>query len=343
MVMLVAVAGCDKAPAPAPDLPELSPRTAVAAATTDMLVAELPALVVQPPGARVAVAAPFAGLVRNVMVQPGQAVTSGQVLAIMVSREALELAGDLARAEARASLAKAEAARMDALAREGVVAGARADTARAAETAAMIDTREAGRLLARGGADADGLVRLRAPIKGRVASMAIEAGAPLDGMSTAFVIEAEGSRTLSMQVPERLAGQLRPGLRVSTADGHQGALLTIGTSLDPATRAFPARARLDNSGPTLTGGALIRLSLHAPAPQGAVSVPSAALVQEDGAALVFVKTSKGFVARPVTRPVTYGGSGTQAVITAGLKAGEQVAISNLPELRARQSQAMAGN
>jgi hypothetical protein len=45
---------------------------------------------------------------------------------------------------------------------------------------------------------------------------------------------------------------------------------------------------------------------------------------------VFVKAGKGFAVRAVTRV----GSGDPAVITAGLNAGEVVAISNLPELRA---------
>ncbi len=43
-----------------------------------------------------------------------------------------------------------------------------------------------------------------------------------------------------------------------------------------------------------------------------------------------MKGAKGFAPRRVTRV----GSGDPAVITAGLKTGETVAISNLPELRA---------
>ncbi len=126
--------------------------------------------------------------------QPGQAVTRGQLLATMVSREALVLAGDLARARARQAMTGAEAARMTTLAREGVVAGARADTAVAADREAAINAREAQRLLARAGADNDGMVRLLAPIGGRAARMTVEAGAPVDGMTAPFVIDADGSR-----------------------------------------------------------------------------------------------------------------------------------------------------
>jgi cobalt-zinc-cadmium efflux system membrane fusion protein len=326
------LSGCDRggseasAPTPAP----ISPKTVRAEAAREVGLTLLPAMVVQPPGARVAVAAPFAGMVQSVAVQPGQAVKKGQVLATMISRDALVLAGDMARAEARRGATRAEAARMEALAREGVVAGARADSAKAIDAEAAIDAREAERLLARAGADREGRVRLVAPISGRVAEMAIEVGAPLDGMTAPFVIESGDSRWLSVQVPERLAGQVRPGLAVRTTDGQRGRLMTVAGSIDPTTRAFAGRARLDEGGPARVAGTLVPLMLLGAAPEGAVRVPMAAVVQEGAAALVFVKEAADFVARPVRRV----GTGDPAVIVSGLKRGEVVATSNLPELRA---------
>jgi cobalt-zinc-cadmium efflux system membrane fusion protein len=286
--------------------------------------------VVQPPQARVAVAAPFAGMLREVRVQPGQAVRAGDVLATMISREALVLAGDLARAEAHGRLAAAEAARMTALARAGVVAGARADTAAAAHAEASINAREARKLLARAGADSDGVVRLRAPISGRVTNVSASAGAPVDGMTAPFVIEADGSRWLALQLPGALAGQVRPGMAVRTADNRRGRIETVAASLDPETRSVAARARLADGGPGLTGGRLLGVAILAPAAAGAVVVPAAAVLGDPAGTRVFVKTPKGFAPRVVTR----AGTGAEAVITGGLKAGETVAVSNLPELRA---------
>jgi len=331
LLLLAAVlSGCGSdAPPDAPDLPPVTPQTAVAMAAGEMLLAELPATVVQPPGARVAVTPAFAGLVQSVAVQPGQAVRRGQLLATLVSREALEMAGALARAEARRQMTRAEAARMTTLAREGVVAGARADSAAAADAEAAIEAREARRLLARAGADSDGMVRLVAPIDGRVASMTVEAGAPLDGATAPFVIEADGSRWLALQLPERLAGQVRPGMAVMTADGRRGRVETVAGAIDPATRAFAARARLSDDGAGLIGGRLLQVMIMAVAPDGAVSVPLAALAQTDAGDLVFVKGAEGFAARTVRRV----GTGDPAVIASGLKAGETVAVSNLPELR----------
>ncbi|QHL91143.1 efflux RND transporter periplasmic adaptor subunit [Sphingomonas changnyeongensis] len=295
-----------------------------------MTLATLSATVVQPPGSRVAVAAALPGLVRSVHVQPGQVVTRGQLLAVLVSRDAISLASDLAQAEAHQSLMAAEARRMSALSRMGVVAGSRADGAINASRQAAIAVGSARSLLAQTGAGRDGQVRLTAPIAGRVASMNMDAGASVDGLTSSIIIEAEGSRWLALQVPERLAGKLQPGMAVVTADGHSGRLETVASSLDPATRAFPARARISDDGPTLVSGGLVQVVVRSRAPDGAVSVPATAVVNEAGREFVFVKDAASFRLRPVTRI----GEGDPAIISAGLKSGEIVATSNLPELRA---------
>lgn len=332
LLIAAALAGCSQtAPAPAPEAPaQIEARTAVAVAATDMILAQLSATVVQPPGARVAVATPFAGLVRSVHVQAGQVVQPGQLLAIVVSRDAMALAAELAQAQSRRGVTAAEAARMAELARAGVVAGSRADAAAAASHQDDISVRMARAMLDQAHVASDGSIRLVAPIAGRVVSMAMDAGAAVDGMSAPIIIERDGSRWLALQIPERLAPAVRAGLPVTTDDGQTGRLETVAAALDPATRAFAARVRLADGGAPLVSGRLLRLTLRAAAPAGAVSVPAAAIASENGQDLVYVKGSAGFAARPVTLV----GSGDPAVITAGLKAGDSVAISNLPELRA---------
>uniref|UniRef100_UPI0028A78FC9 efflux RND transporter periplasmic adaptor subunit n=1 Tax=Sandarakinorhabdus sp. TaxID=1916663 RepID=UPI0028A78FC9 len=313
LLIAAALTGCGQpAPDPAPQkVPQIAARTAIAAAAPEMTLAQLPATVVQPPGARVAVATPFAGLVRSVHVQPGQTVEKGQLLAVIVSRDAMALAAELAQAESSRRLTAAEAARMAELARAGVVAASRADAAAAASNQDDITVRTARSMIDQASVGRDGTIRLTAPIAGRISSMAMDAGSAVDAMSAPIVIEREGSRWLALQVPERLALAVRAGLPVSTDDGQTGRMETVASSLDPATRAFAARARLADGGPPLVGGRLLRLTIRAPAPAGAISVPAAAIATENGKDLVFVRTSAGFVARPVTR----AGSGDPAVIT----------------------------
>ncbi len=328
------LAGCGGEPQVAPDppapAPALSsvPKTAVAEAAGEMPLGTVPATVTLPPAARVAVTAPFSGAVRKVHVIEGQEVRAGELLATIVSREALALAADRARADAELALARANAARIGQLAREGVVAGARADEAQAQLRKAEVDRAEADRILARGGASADGMVRLVAPITGRVSRVAVETGAPLDGMTAPFVIDAADAYALELQLPARLAGTVRPGMAVVLPDGARGTILSVAPGLDPATRSVKAIARI-GAVPGLVAGRSLSVTILGRAGDGAVTVPSAAVARREGQEIVFVRSGDGF--RPV--PVETGGSvAGQTLILRGLAAGTPVAISNIPEL-----------
>ena len=72
--------------------------TARAEVASDVALGMVPALVTLPPEARVAVTAPFTGSVIRLYVVAGQAVTRGQPLAIVRSREPVQYGAELARA-----------------------------------------------------------------------------------------------------------------------------------------------------------------------------------------------------------------------------------------------------
>src|SRR3546814_6366789 len=97
--------------------------------------------------ARVAVAATFPGVVMRTLVVEGDTVRQGQPLAIISSRDVLTMGADLTRANARAGVARSNAARLSQLAREGIIAGARADEANALAAEAGADVAEKARIL----------------------------------------------------------------------------------------------------------------------------------------------------------------------------------------------------
>ncbi len=332
-ILPLALAGCEAdpvAPAAAP-VRAMQPQTALAVAAVNAPLGTVPATVSLPPAARVAVTAPFAGSVQRIHVLEGQDVQAGQLLATVVSRDALSLASSRARADARVSLAQANAARIGQLAAEGVIAGARADEARAALREAQVDRAEAARILARGGASADGIVQLRAPIAGRVSRVSIETGGPLDGMTAPFVIDGHNRYALDLQLPERLAGQVRPGMAVLLPGGARGEILSVAPGLDPATRSVNAIARIGAAPGLLAGGSLSVVVLG-DANSSAVAVPAAAVARVDGRDVVFVRGKDGF--QPV--PIVLGGSANGvATILEGLAVGTTVAVSNLPELKSQ--------
>ena len=153
-----------------------------AVSATEAPIADLPATISPPANARVAVTATIPGVVMRTMVVEGDTVRAGQPLAVVASRDILTLGADLARANARLGVAQTSAARLSQLDKEGVIAGARADEARAVAMEARADVREKSRILQMvGGHGSSGTYTLTAPISGRITRATIQAGNPLDG------------------------------------------------------------------------------------------------------------------------------------------------------------------
>ena len=302
-----------EAPPPAPDggeaamapgkltarqIEKLGIATAVAAAASSAELGAVPATVSLPPDARVAVTAPFDGIAVRLFVVEGEAVVAGQPLA-----------------------------------KEGIVAGARADEARAALREAEVNVAENRRILAQANADGSGMMTLRAPIGGRIAAVNVQAGGPVGGLSAPFIVENTARLMLDLQIPERLAGAVHPGTPVEvrmTGSTATGRVIAVGGSIDPATRALTAKARLD-AAPALVSGKSVVAILGGVQPVAGASIPAAALTRVGDRDAVFVKGTDGFALRPVTIASRVGASAT---ITAGLKPGERVATSAIAELKA---------
>ncbi|WP_420141201.1 efflux RND transporter periplasmic adaptor subunit [Sphingomonas sp.] len=305
-------------------------RLVTAEPARDVPVADVPATIAPPPNARVAVAATIPGVVTRTMVVEGQQVRAGQALAVVASREVLTMQALLEQASARAGVSRAAARRLDQLAREGVIAGARADEAAASRREAEAELNEQRRTLAlinagRGG----GTYRLVAPIAGTITKASIQTGMPVDGASAPYVIDAAGQYELTAQLPERLIGAIRPGMSVML-EGSSGTVTSVGSTVDAETRSVPLRAKIP-AAPGLVAGRATMVTLTKPSEAGAIAVPTDAVVMIEGKPVVFVRTATGFIRRAVD---SAGAAGDRTVLLAGVKAGEQVAVSGTSELKA---------
>lgn len=317
----------------------LAIETAQAKAVSNLPIASVPGTVTLPPEARVAVTAPFAGAAVRVYVIEGQAIGRGAPLALVRAAEPVQIRGDLARAQSAARLADTRAKRLAQLAEEGIIAEARADEAQAMLEQANASVTELGRLAAQGGVGADGMMTLRAPIAGRVAHVGVETGGGIDGMGAPFVIEADGAYQVELQLPERLAGQVRTGMAVeiAVADGSDaipvgGRIIAVSPSIDPATRSVLARASI-GAAPGIVAGRNVTVAIQG---QGeGIAVPETAVTRIDGNDHVFVRKGDNWEPRKVTLAARSGG---QAVIATGLKAGETVAASSIAELKAMNAE-----
>jgi cobalt-zinc-cadmium efflux system membrane fusion protein len=313
-------------------------RTAAVRAAGAAAIATLPATIAPPPGARVAVSAPFAGVIRQNFATAGQSVRAGEALATVFSRDVLEIGAELARARARQGVARSAAARTDQLVREGIVAGARAEEARAALREAQADVASRQRLLGLANADAgSGVYTLRAPIAGRISAASATTGGAVDTMAAPFIIDAAQRYAVEAQLPARLVGQVRTGDRIGLPSGITGTVTAVGVTVDPQTRSARLLASVP-AAPGLVSGRSLAITLYGRAAPGAVSVPRGALARIGNRIMVFAATPSGFAARPVQ--LLSAGS-ADAVVT-GLAAGTVVAISGVSELKAIALAAPAG-
>lgn len=101
-----------------------------------------------------------------------------------------------------------------------------------------------------------------------------------------------------------------------------GTVQTVSEVVDPERQTVPVRVRVKNTAHTLRPNAFVDLTFPAPAGAPVVLVPSAAVVSDGSASVVFVESEPGVYKR---RPVTVGRQdGHQSEIASGLKADERV-------------------
>lgn len=298
-----------------------------------------------PQGVQVASAAiggRLVSLTRNL----GQPVGRGDVLAVIESREAASLKGEIEAARARAALAQSNLRREQRLFAERVSPEQDLIAARTAATEANIALRLAQQQLAAtgGGGGALNRITVRAPISGQVISRSATLGQTVAADAELFRIADLSKVTISMSLLPADAGRVSPGSRVEvTAQGRrQEARVTfVSPVLDETTRLVPVIATLDNTGNTWRVGETVNASVIVPATgDRTVAVPSAAVQMIEDKPHVFVRTATGFKATPVTVGRTNGG---QIIVTGGLTGTERIASTNSFTLKAELGKGEAGH
>ena len=288
-------------------------------------LAAAPATVTPPLNGRRVVSSPFAGTVSQVHVLEGQTVKGGAPLVTLFSRDVLTISSELAQSQAELRVADAAARRTQILASEGVIAGARAEEAqaRAAQARALVNERR--RLLSGGGGSGEYV--LRAPVAGRVAVLHAQPGGGLEAMAPAVTLDRADKLWIEARISPAIARKLQVGYGVRVG-ATSGRVVALGASIDPKTRSLPLRAELEGVA-DLAPGQAVSVTLLAPAPAGAQSIPRSALLQAPDGAKVFVKTGSGYQAHPVA---VVGVAGAEAVVT-GLPTGARVAAAGAAQLK----------
>lgn len=288
------------------------------------------------------VASEIGGRVESIAVQPGDAVSAGDVLA-QIDVESFRIQFEQQRSTAEATRAQLDFAqsqleRTATLTEQGLAAAsglaeaqATVNQLRANLAALEAQVASAQRTLNN--------ATIRAPISGIVATQSVEAGEYVAvGTSLVSIVDLS---TLEVRAfgPVSAGPRIRPGQSVRLSieglphQGLEGHVDRISPVAAEGTRSLLVFVALDNPDGLLRGGMFATGEIVVQEAAGALAVPAAAL-REDAEGMHVLKIEGDRVVRQAVVTGERWNDGQLVEITAGLTPGDRVVAAALPQLRA---------
>ncbi len=272
------------------------------------------------------------GMITRVLVEPGQWVGAGQVLATVdrsvQTQTAASLAAQVSVAQSDVNLAQAELDRAKALVDRGFISKADLQRRTATRDAAAARVKVAQAQLAESRAR-NGRLDIRAPAAGLVLTRQAEPGQIVSSASGVLFRMAEGGQMeLRAQMAESDLVGLRAGAQarvtpVGSPQSFQGEVWQVSPIIDPNTRQGVARVALKYD-PALRPGGFASAAIVGGAAVAPL-LPETAVQTDDQGNYVYVVDSAGKVAR---RNVKVGQvSDAGVAIAEGLGGTERVVVS----------------
>lgn len=276
------------------------------------------------------------GAVIRVLKRLGDPVNAGEALAIVESREAAQIAADRSAAAARSTLAQRALVRERYLYDQKVSARVDLEQAQAEAGAAAAEARRAQVAAGAANVTRDGRgVIVASPITGRVTAASVSLGAFVQPETELFRVADPRLIQVEASVGAANAARLTPGDKaiLELPDGRtiNARVRAVTPTLENETRA--ATAVLDVPGAILQPGLSVRVRMlpRRGNASSAIGVPEEAVQSIDGRDVVFVRTTGGFRATPVT---TGQRSAGRIEIASGLSEGQAIATRNAFLLKA---------
>ena len=290
------------------------------------------------PDAEAVITARAPGTVTRIFTRTGDPVEVGQTLALVESRDASQIAADSAAASARVTLASRQLARERTLLNQGVSPRADYETAQANLAVAQADARRASAAANAARVARDGRsVAVVSPVAGRITAAAANLGRFVAAETELFRVVDPSRLQITANVPPTDAARVRAGDRVelTTSDSRviDARVRSATGVVDPRSRTATVVVTPTAGASTLVPGQLVQARILASggAARNGVMVPQDAVQTLGDQTVVFVRTRRGFFARPVQ--VGSRSSGMVAIV-GGLAAGTPIATTNAFLLKA---------
>lgn len=266
--------------------------------TTLPSAVEVPGEIAADPDRTAQVAARMAGRLDSVTFEEGSVVKAGDVLAVVRAPQAGELSSASQSLAARATSARSNATRLEALLKSGLASQqevvAAESEADALEAEARAARERAGALGASGGAS----LTLRAPIGGTVIARHAVVGQPVTGEETIATIVDLGEAWFLARVFEQSLARVHVGaaaevrLNAFPDQPFAGTVDYVADRTDPSARTVVARIRLRNRDGMLRVGLFgtARIASGEPSREPpAIVIPRTAVAEIGGRTFAFVR------------------------------------------------------
>ncbi|MBN8429935.1 efflux RND transporter periplasmic adaptor subunit [Microbulbifer salipaludis] len=184
---------------------------------------------------------------------------------------------------------------------------------------------------------------IRAPFDGQLGLRNISVGSLATPTTEITTIQEIDRLKLDFTVPERQLSAIAGGMKIEAmSQAHpnrvfNGEVMIVEARVDPQTRAFTVRGRLDNPDGDLKPGMLLRVNIISN-PRQALTIPEAALVPLAGDQSVFVvkKTESGHMVQRREVEIGHRYLGKVEVLS-GLSQGDQIVTRGTLHIRDGQA------
>jgi RND family efflux transporter MFP subunit len=171
---------------------------------------------------------------------------------------------------------------------------------------------------------------ITSPVDGTVVSRSIEVGEEVSTSTTCFTVAQTNPLYVTVNVSEQIISGVKVGntAQITVPDvgttAFNGQVTNISPTLDPASQAYPVKIQITNPDPKIMPGMTASVLFTGVQAQPGIIIPVQSIEETPQGSEVFTVENNTAHLHMVQIGAT---SSTQAVVTSGLQAGQQVVIS----------------